>query len=120
MSEERQRVAGQAGWDPERNCWQFTEVYWEKGRRLDNEWENDTCVIARTEMILWIEISCYDKDREGNFVLKERSRESEKSYILAERICKDGRYEAWTEESTTEDVSEEWDVDGEYWRSVDD
>ena len=126
---ERQRVRGGAGvWNPVRNCWEFTDIYWEAGFPLDLEWLSDDCFISRVEMTLWIQVSCLVRGKSGELELIERRRESSRSYILAERHCRPGpegawdetAEEAWVENAGTEHpVHESWDVDGEFWKSAD-
>ena len=109
------RVAGHGGWNPTKGCWEFTDVYWERGFPWDLEWEGDDCFVSRVEVCLWTEVSCYDRE-DGELVLRERSRESDRCYVLAERYCRDALVETWTEDAGNEPRREEWDVEDEYWR----
>lgn len=110
------RVAGHGGWNPTKGCWEFTDVYWERGFPQDLEWKDDDCYVSRVELCLWTEVSCYDRE-DGELVLRQRSRESDRCYVLAERYCKEALTETWTEDSPdTGTRREEWDVEGEYWR----
>jgi hypothetical protein len=112
----RDLVAGHGGWNPTEGCWEFTDVYWERGFPRDVEWEDDDCFVSRVEVCLWTEVSCYDRE-DGELVLRERSRESDRCYVLAERYCKDALVETWTEDAErSEPRREEWDVEDEYWR----
>jgi hypothetical protein len=110
------RVAGHGGWNPTKGCWAFTDVYWERGFPQDLEWEDDDCYVARVELRLWTEVSCYDHE-DGELSLRERSRESDRCYVPAERYCRESLTETWTEDSPeTGARREEWDVEDEYWR----
>ena len=113
-------VGGQAGWNARKKCWQRTEVYWECGFPLDHEWLDDDCYIARFPYTLWIEVSCYRPNRDGELELVERTRKSQRSYIFAQRYCKLEPYEAWTEDDPGfEPTNEQWDLESEFWRTVD-
>lgn len=110
-------VSSHAGWNPEDKCWQFTDTYWQEGYIHDLEWEGDDCHIRRVDICLWIEISCFDKDKKGELILRKRSRERQRCYVLAERYCKETRYEVWTEDADLEgELREEWDIESEYWK----
>ena len=109
-------VGQQQCWDPVDGCWSRVEIYWEDGYQHDLEWLDENCYIRRVDMELWVETSCLDKDRDGNFVVRKRSRQRQQSYVLAERCCKMEVYKVWTEAGALDHVSDTWDVDGEFWR----
>lgn len=111
---------GAAAWNPRKQCWQFTDIYWEPGFPWDNEWEDDECFVARTEYVLWIQTSCFVRDEKNDLKLIERTRTSSQSYVLAERYCKESVMRAWTERPPDRDspLNEEWDVEDEYWKAV--
>lgn len=76
--------------------------------------------ITRVRKCLWIEVSCYARKARGKLELQERSRECQHCYILARKYCKDKPYTAWTEDAEKPSPhKQEWDVDGEYWKDVD-
>jgi hypothetical protein len=115
----KDKIAGQGGWNPTKECWQFTDVYWEKGDPWDIVWESDDCYVSRVEFCLWIEVSCYDGIGKNNLVLRERSRETQRCYVLAERFCKKTLYKAWTENSGTNEIQyQDWNIEGDFWEDV--
>ena len=116
----KNRVAGHGSWNPQKNCWQFTDLYWEPGFIFDTEWLDDDCYISRVEMCLWNQMSCYEKARDGSLVLIERTREKQRSYVLAEQYCKDGLYQTWTEDYDSSDHQRQrWDIESEFWQDLD-
>lgn len=110
-------VSQSASWNPTHGCWEYVDVYWEDEFPMDNEWLDDNCFIARTEWVLWRETSCFDQNRDRTLVLRERSRESQQSYVLAQHYCKEQQGDVRVEPGQmVHPVNETWKIESEFWK----